>query len=65
MMLDTRHAAEVVNAITARLRACGGELELYQLDRFSIDELAILVRLEVEAQSLVTHKQAESVWAAA
>lgn len=59
-MLDTRHAAEVVNAITTRLRACGGELELYQLDRFSIDELAILVRLEVEAQS-----QAESVEVAA
>ncbi len=45
------HAVDVIQAVRERLERCGGIQELHALERFSSDELAILVRLEL-GQSL-------------
>jgi hypothetical protein len=46
-MASLTHAVDVICEIKARLEATGGTVELYALQRFSVDELDLLVRLEL------------------
>ena len=57
-MRGAMHAVDVITEIRLRLEHTGGVVELYQLARFSVDELDLLVALEAGDTHRNVHSEA-------